>query len=66
MPHVTIPITKAWKFGGEPDRIHYMVQRADESARHLYVDRGHPLFEVLEEHLAAIGYEGPHSRVVQP
>lgn len=41
-----IQITRAWRYENETDRIHYV-----EDGRHLYVDKGNPLYDVLESRL---------------
>lgn len=62
MPVMKTPvITKAWRHKGEAGRIHYIAKRADGSTRHLYVNEDNALYEILEDHLAAIGYAGPAS-----
>ena len=60
MPLMKNPvITKAWRHKGETGKIHYIAKRADGTPRHLWIGEGHPLYEVLEDHLAAVGYTGP-------
>lgn len=63
MPDLTgTPVVRrAWRHRTEPGRIHYVANggRAD---RRLYVDRGDPLYAVLDEALAARGYTGPRER----
>jgi len=51
-------IRRAWRNRGETGRIHYIANGGDRD-RHLYVDEGHPLYEVLAEALSARGYHGP-------
>jgi hypothetical protein len=46
---------------GEQDRIHYIAKRADGQDRHLVAKSDSALYKVLDEHLLAIGYTGPHS-----
>jgi hypothetical protein len=63
MPVLKAPvITRAWRYASEENRIHYRVVRPDGSDRHLHVDQDHPLYEVLEAHLLALGYTGPASK----
>lgn len=60
MPHLGVRITKAWRHDGEPNRIHYTIERVgDAPVRHLYVDAGQSLYDVLDAHLRAQGYTGP-------
>lgn len=54
-------ITKAWRHTGETGRIHYTVKKANGDPRHLVVDEGSALYEVLAQHLDALGYTGPKS-----
>jgi hypothetical protein len=62
MPVMKKPvITKAWRHKGEVGKIHYIAKRADGTTRHLLVNEGTPLYDILEDHLAAIGYTGPAS-----
>lgn len=42
-----IPISRVWKHTNEPDRIHYVIRTVTGDYRHLYCDRGSPLFDVL-------------------
>ncbi len=59
MPVVNVQIPVAWRHANEEGRIHYRIVKTDGSPRRLYVDEGSPLYQVLAEHLDAIGYEGP-------
>jgi hypothetical protein len=51
-------IRRAWRYRSEPDRIHF-IANGGSADRHLYVDRGTPLYAVLEEALLELGYAGP-------
>ncbi|KRE40263.1 hypothetical protein [Knoellia sp. Soil729] len=60
MPKLPQPLLEvAWRHTGEAGKIHYRVRRPDGSSRHLITRQGDALYEVLEQHLAAIGYTGP-------
>lgn len=62
MPRLTQPIIEvAWRHTGEVGKIHYRARRADGSNRHLIARKGEALYELLEQHLQAIGYTGPKS-----
>jgi hypothetical protein len=62
MPSITQQIiVRAWRMKGEQDRIHYIAKRADGQDRHLVAKSDSALYKVLDEHLLAIGYTGPHS-----
>lgn len=62
MPKLPQPLLEvAWRHTGEEGRIHYRIRRADGSPRHLIAREGDALYEVLEQHLTAIGYTGPKS-----
>jgi hypothetical protein len=62
MPKLPQPLLEvAWRHTGETGKIHYRVRKADGSTRHLITRAGDALYEVLEQHLAAIGYTGPKS-----
>lgn len=64
MPHVNANISRAWRQAGEQGRIHYVIQRVGPGitgTRRLYVDEGHPLYDVLDEYLLAQGYTAPAS-----
>lgn len=62
MPKLSQPILEvAWRHRGETGKIHYRLRRPDAPTRHLITRDGEALFEVLEQHLAAIGYTGPKS-----
>lgn len=62
MPHLPQPvITKAWRHKGETGRIHYIATKPGGDPRHLYVDEGSAFYNVLAEHLEALGYTGPAS-----
>ena len=60
MPHIKEPvILRAWRHRGEQGKIHYMARRADGKERHLVAKEGSALYDVLDSHLLAIGYQGP-------
>lgn len=62
MPKLPQPLLEvAWRHTGETGKIHYRARRPDGSTRHLITREGDALYEVLEQHLAAIGYTGPKS-----
>ena len=62
MPKLPQPLLEvAWRHTGEQGKIHYRVRKPDGSTRHLIARDGEALYEVLEGHLAAIGYTGPKS-----
>ena len=62
MPKLQQPIIEvAWRHTGEEGKIHYRAKRPDGSDRHLIARQGEALYELLEQHLAAIGYTGPKS-----
>ncbi|GAA1640534.1 hypothetical protein GCM10009744_32970 [Kribbella alba] len=62
MPKLPQPIIEvAWRHAGEVGKIHYRAKRADGSPRHLIARQGEALYELLEQHLAAIGYAGPRT-----
>ena len=62
MPKLPQPLLEvAWRHTGETGKIHYRVRRPDGSTRHLITRDGDALYEVLEQHLAAVGYTGPKS-----
>lgn len=62
MPKLSQPLLEvAWRHTGETGKIHYRARRPDGSTRHLITREGDALYEVLEQHLAAIGYTGPKS-----
>lgn len=62
VPKLAQPIIEvAWRHSGERGRIHYRAKRADGSNRHLIAREGEALYEVLDQHLLAIGYTGPKS-----
>ncbi len=62
MPKLPQPLLEvAWRHTGEQGKIHYRVRKPDGSTRHLIARDGEALYEVLEAHLAAIGYTGPKS-----
>ncbi|MFJ8685498.1 hypothetical protein [Micromonospora wenchangensis] len=52
-------VLRAWRHKNEPDKIHFVVARADGSSRRLWVGEDHFLYEILNSHLLAIGYTGP-------
>lgn len=62
MPHVNITIVNAWRYRNEDHRIHYTVYDRHGSKRHLYVDEGQALYDLLEGHLNAVSYTGPKAR----
>jgi hypothetical protein len=60
MPKLPQPLLEvAWRHTGERGKIHYRVRRPDGSSRHLITREGDALYELLEQHLTAIGYTGP-------
>ncbi len=60
MPKLPQPVVEvAWRHSGETSKIHYRARRADGSPRHLVAREGEALYELLEQHLAALGYTGP-------
>lgn len=62
MPVVNLTIRRAWRHRDEAGRIHYMIDRAGPNgARHLHVDEGSPLYDLLDDALLAQGYSGPAS-----
>ena len=62
MPKLTQPIIEvAWRHAGEAGKIHFRAKRADGSNRHLIAKEGEALYQLLEQHLLAIGYTGPKS-----
>ncbi len=68
-PSATVPerpplLEVAWRHTGEKGKIHYHVRQPDGSTRPLITRDGDALYEVLEQHLAAIGYTG--SAVKEP
>lgn len=61
-PRLPQPIIEvAWRHSDEVGKIHYRAKRPDGSNRHLIVREGEALYELLEQHLKAIGYSGPKS-----
>jgi len=54
-------VRRAWRYRTEPNRIHF-VANGGSADRHLYADRGDPLYAVLDEALTAQGYTGPGER----
>lgn len=62
MPHTPdLHIVRAWRFGNEPDRVHYIVTTHDGGRRHLYAANESALGRVLDANLRAIGYTRPAS-----
>jgi hypothetical protein len=62
MPKLPQPIIEvAWRQAGEENKIHYRARRPDGSPRRLLARQGDGLYDLLEQHLAAIGYTGPKS-----
>ena len=62
MPTLPTPlIDRAWRYSGEQAKIHYRARRPDGTTRRLIAKQGDALYELLEQHLAAIGYTGPVS-----
>ncbi|MEV4141904.1 hypothetical protein AB0J72_58365 [Dactylosporangium sp. NPDC049742] len=62
MPRISNPVVlRAWRHRGEEGKIHYMAVYADGKERHLHVNAGTPLYDVLDSHLLAQGYTGPKS-----
>ncbi|MFP3712564.1 hypothetical protein [Puerhibacterium sp. TATVAM-FAB25] len=60
MPKLSQPLLEVtWRHTGETGKIHYRVRRPNGSSHHLIPREEHALYEVLEQHLAAIGYTGP-------
>ncbi|MEG3093484.1 hypothetical protein [Sphingomonas sp. PB1R3] len=60
MPKLPQPVLEvAWRHRGETGKIHYRLRRPDGTPRHLITREGDALYEVLEQHLAAMGYTGP-------
>ena len=51
-------IRRAWRHRSQPHRIHY-IANGGGSDRRLYVDAPSPLYQVLNEALEALGYDGP-------
>lgn len=44
-------IVRVFRTRYEPARIHYIITTASGGERHLYIDRGNPLYDVLLGHL---------------
>ena len=62
VPKLPQPIVEvAWRQKGETGRIHYRAIRADGAQRRLIAKEGEGLYELLDQHLLAIGYTGPAS-----
>lgn len=62
MPKLPQPLIEvAWRHSGEVGKIHYRAKRPDGTNRHLIARDGDALYELLEQHLSAIGYIGPKS-----
>lgn len=62
MPKLAQPIIEvAWRQTGETGRIHYRAVRPDRTQRHLIAKEGDALHDLLELHLAELGYTGPKS-----
>ena len=62
MPKLPQPVIEvAWRQTGETGRIHYRAIRPDGTQRRLIAKEGEGLYDLLELHLAAIGYTGPKS-----
>ena len=62
MPKLPQPIIEvAWRQKGETGRIHYRALRPDGTQRRLLAKEGEGLYQLLDQHLAAIGYTGPAS-----
>lgn len=62
MPKLPQPMIEvAWRHSGEEGKIHYRARRPDGSSRHLLARDGEALYELLDQHLVAIGYTGPKS-----
>lgn len=62
MPKLPQPIIEvAWRQAGEENKIHYRARRPDGFPRRLLARQGDGLYDLLEQHLAAIGYAGPQS-----
>ncbi len=60
MPKLPQPIVEvAWRHRNEEGKIHYRARRPDGTTRHLLTRQGDALYELLEQHLLAIGYTGP-------
>jgi hypothetical protein len=56
------PLEVASSHAGEEGKIHCRMRRPDGSTCHLIAHEGTAQCEVLEQHLAAIGYTGPKPR----
>lgn len=54
-------IVRAWRYAKTPQRIEYIVLGPDGSERHCWVEQPAPLYQVLDDHLNAVGYTGPQS-----
>lgn len=54
-----VTIVRVFRTRSEPSRIHYIIKTASGHDRHLYVDRGNPLYNVLLGHLK---FEEPDER----
>lgn len=64
MPKLSQPIIEAaWRHSGEEGKIHYRAKRPDGTNRRLIARDGDALYELLDQHLAFIGYTGPKSAV---
>lgn len=62
MPKLPQPVIEvAWRHTGEVGKIHYRAKRPDGTNRHLIAREGEAIYDLLEQHLAAIGYTGPKS-----
>ena len=59
MPRLNLTIPTVWTHTGEEDKVHYTVLKTDGARRHLVAKRGSAMFNVLRDHLDAIGYTGP-------
>ncbi|WP_311208453.1 MULTISPECIES: hypothetical protein [unclassified Aeromicrobium] len=60
MPKLPQPLVEvAWRHTGEVGKIHYRAYRPDGTRRHLIARDGEALYELLEQHLLALGYTGP-------
>ena len=44
----------------------FIVKRADDTTRRLWVGEGHFMYEILDSHLLAMGYTGPASGKADP
>ncbi len=54
-------IVRAWRHTKTPQRIEYIVLGPGGAERRCWVEQPAPLYQVLDDHLKAVGYSGPRS-----